>query len=89
MLFGFSLQNRFYILLNLSKSMNKTFKKNCNCKVVRDKYHCLFVCKENTLKESRENFIYNELLNINVNFRNCDYKTLFCYILSLNDDSHF
>ena len=54
----------------------------CNCKVVGDEYPC--VRKENTLKERRENFI-KELLNINVNFKNFDYKTLFYYILSLNN----
>ena len=50
--------------------------------------HYLFACKECSLKERRENFI-KELLNINVNFKNFDYKILFHYILSLNDDSIF
>ena len=58
----------------------------CNWKLVGDEYHYLFLCRENTLKERRENFI-KELLNINVNFRNFDYKTLFYYFILLDDDS--
>ena len=49
---------------------------------------CLCARKTLHLKERRENII-KELLNINVNFKNFDYKTLFYYILPLNDDSLF
>ena len=60
----------------------------CSCKVVEDEFHYLFMCNEKTLKERRENFI-KELFNINVNFRNFNYKTLFYYILTLKDESIF
>ena len=60
----------------------------CDCKVVGDEYHYLFMCRESTFKQHREKFI-KEILNVNTNFRSFDYKSLFFYILSLNDDSIF
>ena len=60
----------------------------CDCKVVGDEYHYLFMCRESTFKQHREKFI-KEILNVNMNFRSFDYKSLFYYILSLNDHSIF
>ena len=48
-----------------------------------EEYHYFFVCKENTLIERRD--FKKKILNIDVNFRNFDYKTLFYYVLSLHD----
>ena len=55
----------------------------CDYKVVGNEYSYLFMCRENTLKILREHFI-KEILNVNVNFRNSDFKTLFYYILMMN-----
>ena len=43
----------------------------CDCKVVGDEYHYLFISRESTLKQHRETFI-KEILNVNANFRTFD-----------------
>ena len=60
----------------------------CNTRAIGDEFHYLLVCTEISFVALRDAFL-NDIQNINTNFTNFDKKSLFYYIMSLNDSSIF
>ena len=58
----------------------------CNLNLVGDEFHYFFECKHIDIETVRYDFLC-KLYNINENFKKFDKRSLFLYILSMNDNS--
>ena len=58
----------------------------CSLNLVGDEFHYFFECNHSDIETARYNFLC-KLYNINENFKKFDKRSLFIYILPMNDNS--